>query len=40
VDTQRLVLLAKIHSTLLQDLAAVPFVLEGVREQFPYLEHV
>jgi putative transposase len=40
VDTQGLVLRAKVHSAAVQDRAAVPVVLEGTREEFPRLEHV
>jgi putative transposase len=37
VDTQGLVLKAKVHSAALQDRAAVPLLLAGVPEQFPRL---
>jgi putative transposase len=40
VETQGLVLLAKVHTADLQDRAAVPQLLEGAAEQFPRLEHV
>jgi len=40
VDTQGLVLRAKVHTAELQDRAGVPLLLEGVAEQFPRLEHV
>jgi putative transposase len=40
VETQGLVLRAKVHSAALQDRAAVPLLLEGAAEQFPRLEHV
>src|SRR5688572_17602746 len=40
VETQGLVLLAKVHTADLQDRAAVPLLLDGAAEQFPRLEHV
>jgi len=40
VDTQGLVLRAKVHSAAVQDRAAVPMVLAGIQEEFPRLEHV
>jgi putative transposase len=40
VDTQGLVLRAKVHSAAIQDRAAVPRVLEGAAEEFPRLQHV
>src|SRR5687768_3141384 len=40
VETQGLVLLAKVHTADLQDRAAVPQLLEGADERFPRLEHV
>ncbi|MGH2461213.1 MAG: IS5 family transposase [Chloroflexota bacterium] len=40
VDTQGLVLRAKVHRADLQDRAAVPLVLEGVKADFPRLAHV
>jgi putative transposase len=40
VDTQGLVLRAKVHSAAIQDRAAVPQVLEGAAEEFPRLQHV
>jgi putative transposase len=40
VETQGLVLRAKVHTAALQDRAAVPLLLEGANEQFPRLEHV
>jgi putative transposase len=40
VDTQGLVLRAKVHSAAIQDRAAVPLVLEGVAAELPRLEHV
>jgi putative transposase len=40
VETQGLVLRAKVHTAALQDRAAVPLLLEGVTAQFPRLEHV
>jgi putative transposase len=40
VDTQGLVLRAKVHSAKLQDRAAVPFLLRGIAEPFPRLDHV
>ena len=40
VETQGLVLRAKVHTAALQDRAAVPLLLEGAAEQFPRLEHV
>jgi putative transposase len=40
VDTQGLVLRAKVHSAAIQDRAAVPWVLEGIQGEFPRLEHV
>lgn len=40
VETQGLVLRAKVHTAALQDRAAVPLLLEGADEQFPRLEHV
>jgi len=39
VETQGLVLRAKVHTAALQDRAAVPLLLEGADEQFPRLEH-
>jgi putative transposase len=40
VDTQGLVLRAKVHSAALQDRAVVPLVLEGIPAEFPRLQHV
>jgi putative transposase len=40
VDTQGLVLRAKVHSAELQDRAAVPLLLHGIAEPFPRLGHV
>jgi putative transposase len=40
VDTQGLVLRAKVHSAAVQDRAGVPLLLEGIEEPFPRLEHV
>jgi putative transposase len=40
VDTQGLVLWAKVHSAAIQDRAAVPLVLEGIQAELPRLEHV
>ncbi len=40
VDTQGLVLRAKVHTAALQDRAGVPLLLTGATEQFPCLEHV
>jgi putative transposase len=40
VDTQGLVLRAKVHSADLQDRAAVPEVLANVQNEFPRIEHV
>jgi putative transposase len=40
VETQGLVLRAKVHTAALQDRAAVPVLLDGAAEQFPRLEHV
>jgi putative transposase len=40
VDTQGLVLTAKVHSAELQDRAAVPLLLTGAPERFPRLGHV
>jgi putative transposase len=40
VETQGLVLKAKVHSAELQDRAAVPLVLAGAREQFPRVGHL
>lgn len=40
VDTQGLVLQAKVHAADLQDRAAVPVLLEGIAAKFPRLEHV
>jgi putative transposase len=40
VDTQGLVLRAKVHSAAVQDRAGVPLVLEGIHAEFPRLEHV
>jgi putative transposase len=40
VETQGLVLRARVHSAALQDRAAVPLLLTGAGEQFPRLEHV
>jgi putative transposase len=39
VETQGLVLRAKVHTAALQERAAVPLLLEGANEQFPRLEH-
>jgi putative transposase len=39
-DPQGLVLRAKVHSAAIQDRAAVPWVLEDVAAEFPWLEHV
>lgn len=40
VETQGLVLRARVHSAAIQDRAAVPLLLEGAGAQFPRLEHV
>ena len=40
VETQGLVLRAKVHTAALQDRAAVPLLLAGAAEQFPRIEHV
>ena len=40
VDTQGLVLRAKVHSAALQDRSAVPLLLAGADAQFPRVEHV
>jgi putative transposase len=40
VDTQGLVLKAKVHSAALQDRAAVPLLLAGAQEQLPRLSHL
>jgi putative transposase len=40
VETQGLVLRAKVHTAALQDRAAVPLLLDGAAEQFPRLQHV
>ena len=40
VETQGLVLLAKVHTADLQDRASVPKLLEGAATRFPRLEHV
>jgi putative transposase len=40
VETQGLVLRAKVHTAALQDRAAVPLLLDGADEQFSRLEHV
>ena len=40
VETQGLVLRAKVHTAALQDRAAVPLLLDGATEQFPRLAHV
>jgi putative transposase len=40
VDTQGLVLRAKVHPADIQDRAAVPLLLDGAAERFPRLEHV
>ena len=40
VDTLGMVLKTKVHAADLQDRAAVPLVLEGIKEKFPRLEHV
>src|SRR5215210_5870837 len=40
VETQGLVLRAKVHTAALQDRAAVPLLLEGTPEEFPRLAHV
>jgi putative transposase len=39
VDTQGLVLTVKVHAAHIQDRAAVPLLLDGVRQRFPRLEH-
>jgi putative transposase len=39
VETQGLVLRAKVHTAALQDRAAVPLLLDGAAEQFPRLGH-
>jgi len=40
VDSQGLVLRAKVHTADIQDRAAVPLWLEGVAEHFPRIEHL
>ena len=40
VETQGLVLRARVHTAALQDRAAVPLLLEGAAQQFPRVEHV
>jgi putative transposase len=40
VDTQGLVLQAKVHAANLQDRAAVPLLLDGVTTTFPAIQHV
>jgi len=40
VETQGLVLRARVHSAALQDRAAVPLLLDGAAEQFPRLTHL
>ena len=40
VETQGLVLTAKVHTAELQDRAAVPLVLAGAKQQFPRVEHL
>ena len=40
VETQGLVLRARVHSAAIQDRAAVPLLLTGAAEQFPRLRHV
>lgn len=40
VDTQGLVLQARVHAADLQDRAAVPILLDGVTLKFPHIEHV
>src|SRR5919206_799011 len=40
VETQGLVLRARVHSAAIQDRAAVPLLLTGAAEQFPRLQHV
>lgn len=40
VDTQGLVLRAKVHAANLQDRAAVPLLLEGIPNLFPLINHV
>ena len=40
VETQGLVLRAKVHSAAMQDRAAVPLLLDGADAQFPRVEHV
>ncbi|HEX2297371.1 MAG TPA: IS5 family transposase [Pseudonocardiaceae bacterium] len=40
VDTQGLVLLARVHSAEIQDRAAVPALLDGIAQPFPRLGHV
>jgi len=40
VDSQGLVLRAKVHTADIQDRAAVPLLLEGVAEHFPRIEHL
>jgi transposase len=40
VETQDLVLRAKVHTAALQDRAAVPLLLDGAAEQFRWLGHV
>jgi putative transposase len=40
VETQGLVLRARVHSAALQERATVPELLEGADEQFPHLRHV
>lgn len=39
VETQGLVLRAKVHSAAIQDRAALPAVLEGIHQEFPRLQH-
>ena len=40
VDSQGLVLRAKVHTADIQDRAAVPLLLEGVADHFPRIEHL
>ena len=40
VDTQGLVLRAKVHNAAVQDRAGVPLLLDSIQEPFPRLEHV
>jgi putative transposase len=40
VDTQGLVLRAKVHSAAVQDRAALPWVLDDIAQEFPQLAHV